>query len=89
MKSHLCCRFMISSKINYRKGTLVHPASAAGTYQRFVHVVSVCFIYLHHLLFCFTQQQNLHQHKDQTFLNKAEAVNGHPEDTPADMEKSA
>lgn len=85
MKSHLCCRFMISSKINYRKHTLAHPAPVVVTYQRFVHVVSVCFTHLHHLLFCFTQQQNLHQHKKRTFLNKAKAANGYPEDTHTDM----
>lgn len=47
----------------------------------------VCFPHLHHLLFCFTQQQNLHQHK-QTFPNKAKAVNGYPEDTHTDMERA-
>ena len=39
---------------------------------------------LHHLLFCFTRQENLCQHKDHTSLNIAKAANGYPEDTHID-----
>lgn len=78
---------MINRKINYSKHTLVHPAPVAQMYQPFVHLVAVSFTHLHHLLFGFTQQQNLHQHKDQTFLNKAKAVDGYPEDTHTHMER--
>lgn len=83
MKSHLRCHFMISSKVNYRKHTLVHPAPAAVTYQW--SIVYVCFTHLHHLLFCFTQQQNLHQQEDHAFLNQAKAGLEYPEDTHTHM----